>query len=76
MSIWIEIHCDIRSTWPKEERGHLDSLCYSDRNDNAMAMAGNPLSSVLNLMKILRRRAKEQGWTFSRGKWCCPGCRE
>jgi len=76
MSIWLEIHCDIR----KDGINHKDILfhrCYSHRNDNVMAMSGNnSITSVRNVLKFLEQEAIDQGWVKVGSKWACPGCKD
>lgn len=70
MSIWLEIHCDVRAG------GMLDPLtarCSSYRNDNPCGMAKN-ISAIRMTLLGIESAAAASGWRHIRGKWICPGC--
>lgn len=71
MSIWIEIHCDVR-----KDGGNLDARCYSNRGENIGGLVDNTNASVLSAVAYLTMVAKKDGWVRTREGWCCPGCKE
>lgn len=64
MSVWIELHCDSLKT----------RHCYSNRNDNPVALSHNGQGSVKSVLKILHGLAKERGWKKTKTGWYCPAC--
>lgn len=70
MSIWLEIHCDVRKDGMDDP---LTITCHTARGDNPGAMAKD-ISSARTVLVAIEREAMAAGWVRSRGKWGCPGC--
>lgn len=79
MSIWLEIHCDVRSEVAdprKVNTGHSDIYCWSIRNDNPASSGANTQDAYAGA----RREANRQHWKRRRFEWgtgwVCPHCRQ
>lgn len=76
MSIWIEIHCDVRAPTSKEWYAkHLKSFCQSEAGDQP-GLLFRTTGPVASKMAVLSKHARELGWTKSRKHgWVCANCK-
>lgn len=76
MSVWVEIHCDVRSEVPDPARGYADNICYGHQNDYPMSGGLTVDDAYAYAVKV----AKQRGWAKRRvmpgGRlgWVCPHC--
>jgi len=68
--IWIEFRCSRRS--------RDDAVrCWSHVNAGPMEIACDDTASVLQMLKLLARAARESGWRrFRIEGWVCPACKD
>lgn len=76
MSLWIEIHCDVRADNPDGWYAkHLHAFCYTNRGENVGALFKSQGSASAKL-SVLSNRARELGWVKSRKHgWICANCK-
>lgn len=77
MSLWIEVHCDVKSQGPKEKHGPdlLRCWCETDNGNNPSILVESDRASISKGLRILETSAKEQGWSRNKtGNWICPRC--
>lgn len=74
MSLWIEIHCDVRADTHREWYAkHLKAFCLTDQGNNVGAMFRN--QDFHQAMRVLAGMARNQGWVKThRHGWVCPNC--
>ncbi len=65
MSIWLEIHCDVKNA------PSMTGRCANHDNDNPGLMI---TGGVTRGYKVLKKMALQKGWKFSRVGWSCPYC--
>lgn len=75
MSIWIELHCDIRSDGPTNLiRSRTTPFCYSNNTLSPGGLCENDRDSTIRLLRHLEKKAKDGGWKNTRKGWVCPNC--
>lgn len=76
MSIWLEIHCDVRSEVPDPARDHNDRICWGHQNRYPMSGGTTPQAAYAGA----RREANARRWVrrkFEWGMgWVCPHCQK
>lgn len=73
MSVWIELHCDVRSEG-QDPHDILQSRCWEMRNDNPAAMFADSCDGR-RAVAMVKSYARKQGFKRLRdGRWSCPGC--
>lgn len=73
MSIWLEIHCDVRAPCP-EGVVRSSPWCYGESGNQVGGMAGNTRKGIWRCLVYLESVAKDQGWIKDRRGWVCPNC--
>ena len=64
MSIWIEIHCDVRRNHCRSDNGHMPG-----------DLSRNTRGAVLFTLTRLGKMALEGGWIKDKRGWVCPNCK-
>ena len=72
MSLWIELHCDIRDMSRTTATGELACWTHSNANEGLLTEStGNDARAAATL---LAKRARAKGWRRTRNGWACPAC--
>lgn len=73
MSIWLEIHCDVRSTAP-EGWNRDRPYCDSQHGEFPGVLAHDTSEEITDAIRHLKLDARDQGWVKDRRGWVCPNC--
>ena len=78
MSVWIEIHCDVRAPAglePDPRTGFERYVgCETNDNENPAAMAANTQEAIRHVLRTVQAMARERLWVYRDGRWACPYC--
>lgn len=71
MSIWIELHCDVRDGGRKLTGS---PGCSSDDNESPGVMVSNGSAAIGQ--KMVTAMARDLGWKRHSIGWVCPACEQ
>ena len=77
MSVWIEIHCDVKSKGPPNYIA-IEPYCDTERGaELPCVLTYNTAAHTVQCLNTLAMKARDLGWIKTRKHgWVCPRCRK